>query len=176
MVEFVYTGWQSLLRIVVVGTAMYVSLIVFLRLSGSRTLATLNIFDFIVTVAIGSVFGRALTADRVSLAEGLTAFALLVTLQYLVARLKTRWPRFEDAITNPPELLYYDGSFMRESMQQSRVSERELRTVLRKNKFKTMGDVGAVVLEPNGELSVIHADAGPSVLEDVRTASSEYEE
>ncbi|MFC7216178.1 hypothetical protein ACFQO4_19125 [Saliphagus sp. GCM10025334] len=41
----------------------------------------MNAFDFIVTVAIDSVFGQALTAKSVALAEALVAFGLLVAIQ-----------------------------------------------------------------------------------------------
>jgi len=37
-VTFFVSGWNPLVRIVVVGVAMYVALVFFLRISGSRTL------------------------------------------------------------------------------------------------------------------------------------------
>jgi hypothetical protein len=80
-VTFFFSGWEPLVRIVIVGIAMYVALVVFLRISRSRTLSSMNAFDFIVTVAIGSAFGRALTAKAVALAETVVAFGLLVALQ-----------------------------------------------------------------------------------------------
>lgn len=69
MVHFFFNGWQPIVRIVVVGTLGYVTLILLLRVSGKRTLAQLNSFDFIITVALGASFGRILTARTVALAE-----------------------------------------------------------------------------------------------------------
>ncbi len=57
-VNFFFAGWETILRIIVVGIAMYASLVVFLRLSGSRTIASMNVFDFIVTVALRAAFGH----------------------------------------------------------------------------------------------------------------------
>jgi len=71
----------------------------------------MNAFDFIVTVAIGSVFGRALTAKDVALSEAIVAFGLLVTLQYVVTWIQLRWP-FRRVVTNPPALLYFRGEFV----------------------------------------------------------------
>lgn len=127
----------------------------FLRLTGSRTIASMNVFDFIVTVAIGSAFGRALTARPVALAEAIAAFVLLIVLQYVVARLQVRWPRFERGLTNSPSLLYFRGGFIRDEMRQERVTENELRAAVRKQKIGSLDDVDAMVLEPSGDISVI---------------------
>ncbi|MEL6385131.1 MAG: hypothetical protein AAFQ89_22235 [Cyanobacteria bacterium J06626_18] len=61
-VVFWYQGIEPLTRIIVVGTAAYFSLVFLLRVSGKRSLAQLNAFDFIVTVALGSILGRSITA------------------------------------------------------------------------------------------------------------------
>jgi uncharacterized membrane protein YcaP (DUF421 family) len=61
--------------VLVVGILAYFALII-IRISGKRTLAAMNIFDFIVTVALGS-----------TLAEGTFSLVTLVGLQYLVSRL-----------------------------------------------------------------------------------------
>jgi len=150
-----FDGWRPLVRILVVGVSMYVTLVLFLRLSGSRTLSTMNAFDFIVTVAIGSVFGRALTATAVSLAEAVAAFALLVALQFAVTKLQVRWPVFGRAVTNPPKLLYFRGQFLEAAMREERVTESELQTAARKKDHGSLDEVEAVVLESSGEFSVV---------------------
>ncbi|MES1026405.1 hypothetical protein ABN584_26250 [Gloeocapsa sp. BRSZ] len=88
---FFYGGVEPLIRIVVVGTLAYFSLLILLRISGKRTLAQLNAFDFVITIAIGSTFGRLITAKSVSLAESITAFFTLIFLQYLVSWLTTHF-------------------------------------------------------------------------------------
>ena len=50
-----FDSWTGLLRVLVVGGCAYSALILFLRLSGKRTLAKLNAFDLVVTVALGSI-------------------------------------------------------------------------------------------------------------------------
>jgi hypothetical protein len=50
---------------------------VVLRVSGKRTLAKLNVFDFVVTVALGSTLATILLNSTVSWAEGAVALAVL---------------------------------------------------------------------------------------------------
>jgi len=152
---FFFSGWEPLVRIVVVGTVMYVALVALLRVSRSRTLSTMNGFDFIVTVAIGSAFGRALTTKDVALSEAVMAFGLLVTLQYVITWIQVRWPFFRRVVTNPPALLYFRGEFVDAELRRQRVAKSEIRSAVRKNKLGSLDEVEAVVLEPSGDFSVI---------------------
>lgn len=154
---FFFSNWTPLIRIVAVGVPMYIALVVFLRISGSRTLSDMNAFDFIVTVAIGSVFGRALTAKSVTLAEAVVSLALLIVLQYTVSRLQLSIPYFERIVTNPPSLLYFRGEFLDNQLRRQRVSKAELQAAVRKKGPDTLDNVEAVVLESSGEFSVIES-------------------
>lgn len=154
-VIFFSSGWLPLARLVVVGTLMYAVLVVLLRVSGSRTIASMRAFDFIVTVALGSVFGRALTAKGVSLAEAVLAFVLLIALQYTVARLQVSSRRFARAVTSAPRLLYFRGEFQGQGMRRARVTEQELRSVARKKGHGSLDEVEALVLEASGDVAVI---------------------
>lgn len=165
-VVFFADGWLPLVRLVVVGTLMYVSLVVLLRVSGSRTIASMRAFDFLVTVALGSVFGRALTAKSVSLAEAVVAFVLLIGLQYAVARLQVSSTPFARVVTSPPRLLYFRGDFQRDGMRRARVTEQELRAVARKKGHGSMADVEALVLEASGDIAVITRIGDGSALGD----------
>ena len=50
-------------------------LVIFLRLSGKRTLSKMNAFDLVVTVALGSTLATVLLTKDVALADGALAFA-----------------------------------------------------------------------------------------------------
>lgn len=154
-VSFFFTGWKPLVRILVVGAAMYVALLLLLRPSGSRALTRLNAFDFIITIAIGATFGRALTAEGVTLAEAVLAFGLLVGLQYLVGRARIRFPSLRKVSGPPPALLYFRGDFREEEMQRRRITKAELREAARMENVASLEDVDAIVLESNGHFSVL---------------------
>jgi uncharacterized membrane protein YcaP (DUF421 family) len=155
MVNFFFDGWQPIVRIVVVGTLGYVALITLLRVSGKRTLAQLNSFDFIITVALGASFGRILTARTVPLAEAVVAFALLVLLQYAVSVGHVRWRWFARTIAARPSLVAYDGHSIPDALRRERLTEAELQTAIRKQGYGSLEHTVAVVLESDGHLTVI---------------------
>jgi hypothetical protein len=126
-----FNGWYTLLRTIVVGVLAYAGLMVLLRISGKRTLAKMNAFDLVVTVALGSTLATiALSAD-VALAQGLLALALLVALQFVITWSSVRWSWVRRTVTGEPSLLLLRGEFLHAALLRSRVTEEEVRAALR---------------------------------------------
>jgi len=155
-----FDSWFDLFRVLVVGTIAYAMLVLLLRVSGKRTLAKLNAFDLIVTVALGSTLATVLLSKSVALLEGLVAFVLLAGLQYLVAWLSVRSPRFSDFVKSEPTLLLHRGRFLEGAMRAQRVTRAEVLAALRSSGAVEPEKVAAVVLETDGSLSVIQSQSG----------------
>ncbi|MDZ4053853.1 MAG: DUF421 domain-containing protein [Phenylobacterium sp.] len=153
--DALFTGWDPILRILVVGTAAYVALVIVLRASGKRTLSKLNAFDLVVTVAIGSTFSSILTSKDLALAEGVAALALLVGLQYAVTFLSVRIGAVDRLVKSEPSLLLKDGQPLPGALRQQRVTEEELRAAIRTSGGAELSDAAFVVLESDGSLSAI---------------------
>ena len=149
-----FDDWSGLVRVVVVGTCAYAALIVLLRASGKRTLAKLNAFDFVVTIALGSTLATVLLSSSVALAEGVLALALLAGLQYLVAWASVRSSRVERIVKSEPRLVYHDG-FLPRAMRQERVTADELHQAARRQGHADLAQVTAMVLETDGTLTVL---------------------
>lgn len=153
-----FDTWADLVRIILVGAAAYVVLVAVLRLSGKRALSQLNAFDFVVSVAVGSVLATTLLNADVTFSEGIIALGLLIGLQYLVASIATRWPRARNGITSQPTLLLADGQVQHEMLKRQRLTESELRQAVRMSGIGDLSQVKAVILESNGKFSVISAN------------------
>ncbi len=153
-----FDSWSDLGRILGVGTAAYVALVVLLRVSGKRTLAKLNAFDWVVSVAFGSSLATVLLSTDVSWSEGAVALALLAGLQYVVARTTTWLPGGRSVVTARPTLLLEDGKVLTAAMHEQRITISELRQAIRASGAGDLGTIAAVVLESDGSLSVIPAE------------------
>ena len=153
--DALFTGWDPILRILVVGTAAYVALVIVLRASGKRTLSKLNAFDLVVTVAIGSTFSSILTSKDLALAEGVAALALLVGLQYAVTFLSVRIGAVDRLVKSEPSLLLKDGQPLPGALRQQRVTQEELRAAIRTSGGAELSDAAFVVLESDGTLSAV---------------------
>lgn len=164
-----FDDWADVGRVLAVGSTSYVALVLLLRVTGKRTLSQLNAFDFIVTVALGSILATILLSSDVSWVEGVVALALIVVLQFGVATISSRFPRTRIALASRPTLLLRDGAMHQEALLASRLTESEVRQAIRSTGEGDLARIAAVVLETDGSLSVIAASAfgDGSALQDV---------
>ena len=148
-------SWGDVGRVVLVGLLAYVSLLLLLRVSGKRTLSKMNAFDFIVTVALGSVLASTLLSKSVALAESVAALAVLIFAQYFITYFSVRSEPFQGLVKGEPTLLYHSERLLKERMRRERVSEEEVRAAVRSSGFLSLDEVAAVVLETDGSFSVV---------------------
>lgn len=148
-------SWSGIVRTVLVGSLAYATLVVFLRISGKRTLAKLNAFDLVVTVALGSTLSAIILQESISLAEGATALALLIFLQFVVTFWSVRSARFANAIRSEPALLARKGQFCSDAMKRERITEDEALSAVRAAGGKDITQVESLILESDGTLSVV---------------------
>ena len=158
-----FNGWSVLGRTLLIGGLAYVSLVFMLRVSGKRTLAKMNAFDLVVTVAIGSTLATIVLSKSVALAEGLLALALLIGMQFAISWSSTRMPWLRRVVTGEPRLLLRDGAMLDEALRDARVTREEVRAAVRAAGIGALGDVAAVVLETDGSFSVIAGQPGAAL-------------
>ena len=142
-------------RVVVVGVLAYIALIILLRMSGKRTLTKMNAFDLVITFALGSTLATILLSKDVTLIEGVTAFIVLISLQYGLSYCSVRSKKFRSLIKSQPTLLFYHGETLEHAMKEQRISPDEISAALRAHGIAHLQDVEAVVLETDGSFSVI---------------------
>jgi uncharacterized membrane protein YcaP (DUF421 family) len=167
-----FENWAGVGRTLAIGVMAYVVVVVFLRISGLRTLSKMNAFDFVVTIALGSTLATILLSKDVTLAEGAAALGLLVALQFAVTwtSVRVRWVR--RVVTGEPLLLLYQGEFIDSALRRARVTPDEVNSALRGAGVRGRGSAHAVVLETDGSFTVVTAGErqGASSLQGVRGA------
>lgn len=164
-----FDGWFGIVRILIVGVLAYAALIIFLRVSGKRTLSKWNAFDFVVTIALGSILASVVLSKNVVLIEGIMAFGLLIALQFVITRLSVKFDWLKNTVKAEPTLLFDKGEFLPAPMRRQRVTESEIRAAIRSKGFASVEKIEAVVLETDGTFSVIKksADDSRTALKDV---------
>lgn len=153
-----FDAWTNITRVLLVGSAAYLTLVGMLRLSGKRTLAKLNAFDLVVTVAVGSTLATILLNADVSFVEGVTALALLAALQFVAAIISSRFAAGRAVLTSRPTVLMSQGRFHDGALRRQRVGVDEIRQAIRSSGHGDISKVAVVVLESDGSLSVITSD------------------
>lgn len=168
-----FNSWTSLLQILISVVAIYFGLILMLRLSGNRTLSQMNSFDFIITIAMGSTFSSGILQKDISITDCLFSLFLLIALQFLLTKLAVKSNFVKKMIKGEEVILFEKGRFNLENMARARVVEDELLSAMRSQGISTFTQLEAVVLENNGEISVIPKKiSGQETLESKKSYSS----
>lgn len=147
--------WSDLSLILLSTVAVYATLVLLLRVSGKRSLSKWNAFDFIVTVALGSVLATGVLSKSVSALSAMVGLAALVALQFVVTWLSVRVRLFRNLVKGEPLLLVLHGEYRRDAMRGARVPEEEILASLRNHGIAHLRDVAALVLETNGTFSLL---------------------
>ena len=136
-----------------------------IRIVGLRSLSKMTNFDFVMTVALGSVLAAAVTSDTwTNFGQCLLAMVGLFAVQWVVARLRKDHDSFETAIQNEPVFLMRDGAFCDDALASTRVARSDVIAKLREANVLSLSQVRAVVLEATGDVSVLHGDNLEDVL------------
>lgn len=164
-----FEDWRRLGEVVVMAVVVYAALIALLRVTGKRTTSKMNSFDWVVTVALGSMVSTVILVEEVPLVEGVVGIAALVSLQYIVAWVAARSTPFQKIVKASPRLLYYREGFDEEALREERLSREEVVAAVRGQGFASMDEISAVVLETNADLSILpdNGDSGEDVLQTV---------
>lgn len=154
MPDMLFQDWNTIGRTVLVGLLAYITLVLFLRISGKRTLAKLNAFDLVVTVALGSSLSAIMLQQSIALADGAAALAVLIVAQFVVTYLSVRSSRFAKLVRSEPSLLAHSGTFCLKTMRRERVTEEEVLSAVRDHGGSAISEVENLILESDGTLSV----------------------
>ncbi len=155
LVKDITANWESIAHTLVAGTLSYFGLIVWLRVSGKRTLSKWNSFDFVVTIALGSLLASVLLTKTVSFVQVMLAIGLLVSFQFILTWLSVRSSVVQNLIKAKPTLLLFKGEFIESLRMQERVAKGEILSAIRLSGGSSLADIDAVILETDGSFSVI---------------------
>lgn len=150
-----FDGWEGPARILIVAPAAYAALVVFLRISGKRTLTKLNAFDLVITVALGSTLSTQILSKDAPLLDGILALAVLIGLQWIVSYTSVRSAGFRELVRAKPTIVLKDGHPQADAMRRERITEGEILQAVRAEGAGDFSDALVVYLQSDGSLTAI---------------------
>jgi uncharacterized membrane protein YcaP (DUF421 family) len=132
--------------------AIYLFLIVSLRLAGKRELAQLNPFDLIVLLTISNTVQNAIIGEDNSVTGGLIGAATLLIVNHFVVRYLYGHERLERLVEGAPDVLIDNGEIQIGRLKKELITEGELLSAAHKQGFATLSDIDRAVIEPGGTI------------------------
>lgn len=178
MDKIFFVNSETFFRVLISAPIMYVFVIAYIRVLGKRSTSQLNSFDWIVTVAMGSLIAATIVQKKVSIADGLASILMLLLFQFILTKIVVRLPSFKSIISSSPKLLFFQGEFISENMKSERIAKSEILAAIRQQGISNTEAVYAVVLETNAKFSVIEKceNNSPLILKGVQGLPKNIEE
>jgi len=151
-------GWVAIKAILLFAVA-----VIGLRLGERRTLAQLSAFDFVVAVAIGAIIGRGATAADTSFASSAVALVTFLVAHRFVAIIRRR-SRAGRLIDHPPRVLVAHGKIQERELARAGLTTADVTALRRENGSDDLGQVGYLLYETRGSVTLIGADREPGPL------------
>lgn len=155
MDQFVHNGY---VQIIISSVAVYIFIIIAIRLFGKKELSQLSVIDLVFILLISNSVQNAMVGSNVSLSGGLAAAAALFLTNYIFKQLLYRFPKFSRVIQGEAVMLVYNGKLAVKNLEKARITKDELMEAIREHGISDIADVNLAILELDGNISVLSDD------------------
>ena len=151
------TTINLILKIAVLGPVALVWVVINVRIVGLRSFSKMTAFDFVTTVAIGSLLATAITASSwPGYLQAVGGISALLLAQFVISKFRKASDSAEEAVSNDPVWLFREGEFLEDNMDCARITRDDLFGKMREANALKISDVHGIILEPTGDISVLH--------------------
>ena len=138
--------------------AVYVFMLVAIRLTGKKELSQLNTIDVVLILLISNSVQNAMVGNNTSLLGGLAAAAVLFILNYGLKKATYKSKILRDFIFEHPEILIHNGKLNFDKLSHLGISDEELKEAMREHGVEYYKDVKLAIFEVDGNISIISGD------------------
>jgi uncharacterized membrane protein YcaP (DUF421 family) len=172
-----WTSGEPLAEKVIRTVAVYLGVLLLLRLAGKRDLAQLNTFDLVVLLLLSNVVQNAVIGDDNSLLGGLVGALTLVAVNSVLVRLVQRSDVAVAVVEGKPEVLARDGRLEAAALERLGLRPADVIVALRRQGASTLAEVETATLEPGGSIVVqLRTEAENATKADVARVEAKLDE
>jgi uncharacterized membrane protein YcaP (DUF421 family) len=137
--------------------AVYVLMLVVMRVMGKRTIGNFSAFDLLVALMMGEVVDEMAYGD-VAFLQGATVIFIVGVLHYINSWL-SYWDHGIDAVLEgTPTVMVRNGAFVQRGLAKERMNPKDVMAELRLGGVNDVREVRLAMLENDGQLSILMED------------------
>jgi uncharacterized membrane protein YcaP (DUF421 family) len=146
------------LEVIFRSAAVYLFMIIALRIFGKKELSQLNTADVILILLISNAVQNAMVGNNTSLVGGFAAASVLFIINFTLKKLMYKYKKFSDFMLEKPEILIHNGVLEFNSLSKLNISHDELKEAMREHGVEHFWEVKLAMLEIDGNISIISGD------------------
>lgn len=146
---------MDILKIIVLSVSSFIVLFILTKLMGNREMAQLSMFDYIISITIGSIAAEMATALEDDFIEPLVAMIIYAIGAIFVSWLALHSIKARKFISGTSRILYDNGKIYFKNLKKAKMDLNEFLMQCRTNEYFNLSYIQTAILESNGKLSFI---------------------
>lgn len=146
---------MDIFKIVVVSVSSFIVLFILAKFMGNREMAQLSMFDYIISITIGSIAAEMSTSLDDNFLEPLVAMILYSLGAISVSWLAIHSMKARRFISGTTRVLYDNGKIYFKNLKKSKMDLNEFLMQCRTNGYFNLSDIQTAILETNGNISFV---------------------
>lgn len=136
-------------------TALYLAIIILMRLMGKRQIGELQPSELVVTILLSEIASIPMQDNRVPILHSIVALFALVAYEILSSVIGLKSNKMRALIQGHPVIVIRDGEIDIKALRKLRMSVNDLMSLLRQKDVFDISVVSYAVFETNGKISVL---------------------
>ena len=146
---------MEILKIIVLSFCSFIVLFFLTKLMGNREMSQLSMFDYIISITIGSIAAEMATALEDDFTQPLIAMIVYAIGAILVSFLALHSIKARRFVSGTSRILYDNGKIYSKNLKKAKMDLNEFLMQCRTNGYFNLSDIQTAILESNGKLSFI---------------------
>ncbi len=131
------------------------SLFLFTKLMGNREMSQLSMFDYISSIALGSIAGEMAVMSTDSILEPLLSMGIFTVTTIFISYITCKSIYLRRFFEGQAILLYQNGQIFEKNLLKAKLDVDELLSACRIDGYYDLEEIHSVFLETNGQVSVL---------------------
>jgi len=144
----------SPLELIIRAVLVYVVILLLLRISGKREMGQMSPLEFVAILLISNAVQNSMNGGDNSLVGGIILASTLIFVSWVISVFTYRSKKFSHLVEGTPTVLVSQGKVVERNLRKERLTESELRSLLRKQGIHHIAEIDSAILEADGHLSV----------------------
>lgn len=146
---------MELLKVFYTSVTSIIALFILTKIMGNREMSHVSMFDFIVSITIGSIAAEMATALEDDYREPLIAMTVYALISVLISIALNKWMWLRRIIEGKSLILYENGTIYDKNLKKAKLNINEFLAQCRISGYFNLADLQCAILEPNGRISFL---------------------
>ena len=167
---------MTILKIICLSIGSITLLFILTKIMGQREMSQLSIFDYFITITIGSIAAELSTSLEDNFVQPVIAMIVYALITLIVSILNTKFVKLRPFLSRKTLILYDDGTLFKENFKKAKIDLNEFLVQCRTNGFFNLSDIKTALLEGNEKISFLpYSDKRPANPSDFNIKPKEEE-